>query len=256
MPRFEETEISKAILDAYHRKLSDRIVGDVIIAGAGPSGLVAAYDLARAGVKATVLEKKLAPGGGVWGGGMGMNEAVVQVDALAILDEFGVRHAPCRDGLHTVDTVELAAALTVKAIQAGAVVLNLVTVEDVCVRGQRVAGVVANRTMISGVLHVDPITLSARAVIDGTGHEAVVVETLRRRGLLAEGPAAHGIEGPMDAAAGEDFVVDNVAEVYPGLWVCGMSVSAVLGGPRMGPIFGGMLMSGRRVAEMVAASLA
>ena len=42
MRRFQETEISKAIIETYHKKLSDRLVNDVIIAGAGPSGMVAA----------------------------------------------------------------------------------------------------------------------------------------------------------------------------------------------------------------------
>ncbi|MCK4788892.1 MAG: hypothetical protein KAV87_34440, partial [Desulfobacteraceae bacterium] len=63
-------------------------------------------------------------------------------------------------------------------------------------------------------------------------------------------------EGPMDALSGEAFVVRNVSEVFPGLWVAGMSVCATLGGPRMGPIFGGMLFSGKRVAELICSTLA
>ena len=63
-------------------------------------------------------------------------------------------------------------------------------------------------------------------------------------------------EGPMDAASGEAFVVKNVAQVFPGLWVSGMSVCATFAGPRMGPVFGGMLLSGKRVAELVSSALA
>ncbi len=59
----------------------------------------------------------------------------------------------------------------------------------------------------------------------------------------------------MDAWAGEAFVVENAGEIFPGLWIVGMSVCATRGGPRMGPIFGGMLMSGVRVAKDIAASL-
>ena len=59
----------------------------------------------------------------------------------------------------------------------------------------------------------------------------------------------------MNAVAGEKFVVERVAEVYPGLWVSGMSVCATFGGPRMGPIFGGMLLSGKKVAEEIAVAL-
>ncbi|MBN2446450.1 MAG: NAD(P)-binding protein, partial [Phycisphaerae bacterium] len=55
MRGFTEAQISRAIIDAYHKRLSDCLVGDVLIAGAGPSGLVAAYDLARQGLKVTIL---------------------------------------------------------------------------------------------------------------------------------------------------------------------------------------------------------
>jgi thiazole biosynthesis enzyme len=256
MRRFEDTEVSKAILAAYHEKLSASIVSDVIIVGAGPAGMVAADHLARAGKKVTVLERKLAPGGGIWGGGMAMNDVVVQDEALPILDDAGIRHGPGEGGLHTVDAVELAAALCVRSLRSGATILNLMTAEDVCVREDRVTGVVVNRTMISGALHVDPIMFSAKAVIDATGHDAAVVGFLRKRGFLAGTPVDETTgEGPMDAPSGEVFVVENVQEVYPGLWVAGMSVSAALGGPRMGPIFGGMLLSGQRVADQIATVL-
>jgi len=82
-----------------------------------------------------------------------------------------------------------------------------------------------------------------------------LANVLQRRGLLEDGSDRLPGEGPMDAPAGERFVVENVAELYPGLWTTGMSVSAARGGPRMGPIFGGMLLSGERVADLVGRSL-
>ncbi|MEO0247894.1 MAG: ribose 1,5-bisphosphate isomerase, partial [candidate division WOR-3 bacterium] len=36
-----------------------------------------------------------------------------------------------------------------------------------------------------------------------------------------------------------------------GLYVAGMAACACFGGPRMGPIFGGMLLSGRKLAEIL-----
>jgi thiamine thiazole synthase len=253
MSSLDEVEISKTILCTYHERFLDRIASDVIIVGAGPSGLVAAYFLAKSGLKVSMLEKRLAPGGGLWGGGMAMNVAVVQDEAVSLLDEMGIRSQPRRSNLHAVDAVELAAGLCCSALQAGVIVFNLTTVEDVCVRQQRLTGVVVNRTNIAGALPVDPIVFSAKAVLDATGHEAVLVQCLRRRGLLPTSVSAQ--EGPMDATAGEAFVVDRTGEVFPGLWLSGMSVAATLGGPRMGPIFGGMLLSGKRVAEAIAAAV-
>ena len=50
-------------------------------------------------------------------------------------------------------------------------------------------------------------------------------------------------------------MVEKTGEVFPGLWVSGMGVCSVYGGPRMGPIFGGMLESGKKVAELLIQSL-
>jgi len=252
-----EVEISKTIIDAYSAKLLDCLTSDVAIVGAGPAGLVAAYFLAKNGVRTTVLEKRLSPGGGIWGGGMSMNVVVIQETAMPLVNELGIRAKPANDGLYAVDAVELGAALCLNAVRAGATILNLTTVEDLCVRERRVAGVVINRTMIVGHLPVDPIVLSAKAVLDVTGHEAVLVQSLKKRGLLKDVKNVSEFgEGPMDATQGEQFVVDHAGEIFPGLWIAGMSVSAALGGPRMGPIFGGMLLSGKRVADALIANLA
>lgn len=254
MSKVEESAISRAILEAHHEKLARSLASDVVIVGAGPAGLTAAAELARAGRRVTVIEKRLAVGGGIWGGGMGMNDVVVQEEALPVLEQAGVRVRAREGGLYVADAIELACALCLDALRAGATVLNLVTLEDVCVHEARVTGVVVNRTTLYGALPVDPVALMAAEVVDASGHDAVAVEKLASRGLL-ELPAPRGRigDGPMDAAAAERFVVDRTGEIFPGLWVAGMSVCAAYGGPRMGPIFGGMLLSGRRVAELILA---
>jgi sulfide-dependent adenosine diphosphate thiazole synthase len=245
-----ETRITRAILDVFHEKLSRALTQDVLVVGAGPSGLMAAITLATRGRRVTVLEKRLAPGGGLWGGAMGMNEVVLQDEALVALEGLAVKTIPAEGGLFVVDAVGLASTLCAGALEAGATILNLVVAEDLCTAGARVVGVVANRTGLAGNLPIDPISFRARAVVDATGHEAALVNMLQKRRLLSEASTPLG-EGCMNPEQGEAFVVDRVQEVYPGLWVTGMTVAAVYGGPRMGPIFGGMLLSGQRVGKLV-----
>lgn len=256
MTHFDEARISKAILDAYHRKVSRHLVGDVAIVGAGPSGLLAAGLLADRGLNVVVVEKRLTPGGGVWGGAMCMNEVAIQQEALSIIDMLKVRHVEVGEGLHTVDAMELASALTLNAVHCGATILNMMTVEDVCIDEGKVNGVVVNRTLGPTPLPIDPMTLMARAVVDATGHETILLALLQRRGLLDEPIIARRLgDGPMNAVEGERFVVERAGEVFPGLWICGMAVCAAYAGPRMGPIFGGMLLSGQRLAGMIADEL-
>ena len=95
MQNVMEETISGAIVRSYFKKLESNLAVDVAIVGAGPSGLVAARDLALAGLKVAMFESKLAPGGGTWGGGMLMNEVVVQNAAADILHIF-TQHDECQ----------------------------------------------------------------------------------------------------------------------------------------------------------------
>lgn len=249
-----ESDISSAILDRYYQKLNGALRCDVLVVGAGPSGLVASWRLAQKGLHVVLLDKRLSPGGGIWGGSLGMNEVVVEEDAFVILAEAGVRQS-CHGSLFVADAAELASALALKAIHAGATFLSLTVAEDLCVHDGRVTGIAANRSLLADQLPIDPMVLTSRATVDATGHEAALVQRLHSRGLLDSSQCCMPGESPMDAAAGERFVVEHAGEVYPGLWITGMSVCAVRGGPRMGPIFGGMLLSGEKVAEIVARAL-
>ena len=251
-PMSLEREVSQAILESYTSRFRRHLQSDAIIVGAGPAGLLCAWRLAQKGLRVTILEKRLAPGGGIWGGGMGMPDVVVEEETAPLLDELGVRHERAGASLIVAGASELAAALVLAATRAKAAVFNLTYLEDLVVKDGRVVGVVANRTFIGENLPVDPITFDARAVVDTTGHEAVAARKLVRRGLLPEGPG----EGPMDAAAGEAFVVERTGPCFPGLYLAGMSVCSFFGGPRMGPIFGGMLLSGEKVAKTLLAELA
>ncbi|MCK5415650.1 MAG: ribose 1,5-bisphosphate isomerase, partial [Thermoplasmata archaeon] len=94
---------------------------------------------------------------------------------------------------------------------------------------------------------VDPIALESKFVVDATGHDAFVIASLVEKGIIDELPGSDG----MWVDKSEDLVVERTGEVYPGLMATGMSVSSAYRLPRMGPTFGGMLMSGHRVAEML-----
>jgi ribulose 1,5-bisphosphate synthetase/thiazole synthase len=57
-------------------------------------------------------------------------------------------------------------------------------------------------------------------------------------------------EKSMWAEAGEKEIIENTRQVCPGLLVTGMAANAVFGGPRMGAVFGGMLLSGKKAAQL------
>ncbi len=248
-----EYEVSRIIVERFSRKLLNALKSDVLIAGAGPSGLVAAYYLARNDVRVTIIEKKLAPGGGIWGGGMERNEVVIQEGARQVLDELGMATEPETEGFFAIDAVTLASGLAFNAMRQGATILNLTTVEDVMIEDDALTGLVVNSTgVVLNRMHVDPITLSGKVVIDGTGHDAVLAEMVQGHGYKLRTDTGQMLgQGPMRAKEAETFVVENTMQVFKGLYVMGMSVAAVHGGPRMGPIFGGMLLSGKKVAELI-----
>ncbi len=65
-----ESLIGRAIIRAALRDLEELSEVDVAILGAGPSGLTAAYYLAREGSKVVVFERRFSFGGGIAGGNM------------------------------------------------------------------------------------------------------------------------------------------------------------------------------------------
>ncbi len=251
----DEVEITRRIVENYMRDLMEYATVDVAIVGAGPSGLTAAYYLAREGKKVAIFDRRLSIGGGMWGGGMMFNKIVVQESAREILDDFEIHY--WRDGdYYIADSVHSVASLAYHATKAGAKIFNLIGAEDVIVKEGRVSGLVINWSVI-GELPIDPLSVVSKYVVDATGHESEVVKTLVRKNNVRINTPSGGIEGEhsMDADTAERVIVDNVQEIYPGIFVTGMAANAVFGSPRMGPIFGGMLLSGRKVADEILARL-
>lgn len=252
----DEAEISRAIAERFLSDFRDLLNVDVAVVGAGPSGLTAARYLARAGIKVAVFERNLHVGGGMWGGGILFPKIAVQEEAKTILEEVGVKTSRAPSGLHTADAVEAVCKLAAGAIDAGARVVTGLAAEDVVVREERVCGVVLNWKAVQVAnMHVDPIAVKSRVVVDATGHEASIASVLQKKLPDVRFPTRTGGvvgEGPMWAEKAERMVVENTREVWPGLVVAGMAANAVFGSPRMGAIFGGMLLSGKRAAEICA----
>ncbi len=250
----DEIVITKAIVERYTEKFLDCLDLEVAIVGGGVSGLVAGWKLAQQGHKVAIFERKLSIGGGMWGGGMMFNEIVVQPEAKPILDALEITARPYGE-LYTADAIEATTTLASKAVKAGARVFNLIHVEDVMVREGRVTGLVIIWTAVEMAgLHVDPMTIRAKHVVDCTGHDVEVIKVfLRKNQPVSIATASGGIMGErsMWAEVGEKKTVEYTSEVYPGLWVAGMTATATLGTFRMGPIFGGMMLSGVRVAELI-----
>ena len=102
-------------------------------------------------------------------------------------------------------------------------------------------------------MHVDPLTVTADCVLDGTGHPSEIINLAVSKAHIRLSTETGGIMGerPMWVDSGEASTVVNTREYFPGLFACGMSANNVSGGYRMGPVFGGMLLSGRKAALLI-----
>lgn len=243
-----EASISRAILREFAAWFDEYLKSDVIVVGGGPSGLLAARDLAKSGFKTLIIESNNYLGGGFWIGGFLMNTLTFRAPGQEILEELNIPHKQVEPGLFVADGPNACSKLISATCDAGVKILNMAKFDDVVLRKDRVEGVVINWTPVSTlprqITCVDPISLESAVVIDATGHDAQVCRSLERRGILKLADF-----GPMDVNTSEDMVVERTGEIYPGLIVTGMAVSTAYGIARMGPTFAGMLFSGRKAAD-------
>jgi sulfide-dependent adenosine diphosphate thiazole synthase len=249
-----EKEITRTIVAMFGETMADYADSDVIIIGAGPSGLMAGRDLAKSGVKCLIVEQNNYLGGGYWVGGYMMNPVTVRAPAQKVWDELGVPYRKITEGLYATWGPHACSKLIAAACDAGVRFLQLSKFDDLVLKDGRVSGVVINWMPVSAlprnVTCVDPIALESKIVIDASGHDSVAVKRLMDRGYIKW----KGME-PMWVNGGEDLVVERTGEVFPGLIASGMSVTETHGLARMGPTFGSMLLSGKKAAQVAADKL-
>lgn len=249
---FSEKNITRVIVKEAAKDWEKITETDVVVVGAGPAGLTAAIYLRDFGFDVVVFERRLSFGGGIGGGGMLFHKIVIEEEAKEIAEEFGMRLEEVESGLYAVDTADFLAKLSYSAVESGAKILFGVTVDDVVFRPDplRITGVLIqwSAVQISG-LHVDPLMIECKAVVDATGHDTEVISVASRK-IPELDIFVHG-EKSAYSEMSEKLVVEKTGKVAEGLYAAGMAVSAVHGLPRMGPIFGGMLLSGRKIAEQI-----
>lgn len=225
---------------------------DIVVVGSGPCGVAAAKYAAELGHKTVMIERNLYAGGGMWQGGYLMPKNTVKAPANRILEECGVKLKEAGDGLYVCDSFEMVSKMLASACNAGVKLLNSTNVDDLLLKEDRVQGVVIQwfpaKQMPSYMTCMDPIAIRSKVVIDATGHDSILVKRLNEV-KPEEVPRPKGC-GPLWVDEAEKQTVERTREIYPGLVVAGMAATSTDGAPRMGPIFSGMLLAGKKAAVL------
>ncbi|ORX91274.1 thiamine biosynthesis Thi4 protein [Basidiobolus meristosporus CBS 931.73] len=256
----KESDVSREMTTRYMNDLIDYADADVVIVGAGPSGLSCAYELSKhKDLKVAVIEASVAPGGGGWVGGQLFSPMVVRKPAHEFLDELGIAYDEKENYVVVSHAALFTSTLISKVIANGVKLFNATSVEDFIIRDGTVSGVVTNWALVTKAHGtqscMDPQVVESKVVVSSCGHDgpfgATGVRRLVEIGLLDKMPGMRAL----DMNASEDAIVSLTREIVPGMIITGMEVAEASGTARMGPTFGAMMISGRKAADLVLAKL-
>lgn len=255
-----ESQVSRAMTKRYFKDLDNYAESDIVIVGAGSSGLTAAYILAksRPDLKIAIIESNVAVGGGCFLGGQLFSAMVLRKPADTFIKELGIEYEDEGNFIVVKHAALFITKLCSKVLELPNVKLfNATCVEDLITRTTddnkvRVAGVVTNWTLVS--MHhddqscMDPNTINSKLIISCTGHDGPMGAFCVKR-LVSQGLIKRNQMGCLDMNKAEDSIVKNTREIFPGLIVAGMELSECDSCNRMGPTFGAMVLSGIKAAE-------
>lgn len=276
-----ESTVSRAMTSRYFQDLDKYAVSDVVIVGAGSSGLSAAYVIAknRPDLRVCLIESGVAPGGGAWLGGQLFSAMIMRKPAHLFLDDVGVPYEDEGDYVVVKHAALFTSTVLSKVLQFPNVKLfNATAVEDLVTRpaGKEgeitVAGVVTNWTLVS-MNHdmqccMDPnvIELSGYkndgtrdeskkhgVVLSTTGHDGPFGAFSAKRIVSIDNNKKLGGMKGLDMNNAEAGVVKGAGS-YKGvgsMYFAGMEVAELEGCNRMGPTFGAMAVSGIKAAEEI-----
>ena len=94
-----ESEITKAIVSNFSEDMKKFVKTDVIVIGGGPSGLIAAKEIAKQNIDVLIIERNNYLGGGFWAGGFLMNKITIRKPADEILRELEIPYTETEDGM-------------------------------------------------------------------------------------------------------------------------------------------------------------
>ena len=284
-----ESTVSRAMTSRYFQDLDKYAVSDVVIIGAGSSGLAAAYVIAknRPDLKIAIVEANVSPGGGAWLGGQLFSAMIMRKPAHLFLEDLGLPYEDEGDYVVVKHAALFTSTVLSKVLQFPNVKLfNATAVEDLVTRpaektagsssansaSVNVAGVVTNWTLVT-MAHdlqscMDPnvIELSGYqndgtrdmskkhgVILSTTGHDGPFGAFSAKRIAAIDGDKKLGGMKGLDMNRAEAGVVKG-SGAYSGvgnMYFAGMEVAEMEGCNRMGPTFGAMAVSGIKAAEEI-----